>query len=363
MKIVISGGGTGGHVYPAIAIADAIKVLEPTTEILFVGAKTKLEMTAVPKAGYDIIGLNIGGFQRKFSVYNVALVFRLIDSLWKSFKLLRSFRPDAVLGVGGYASGPVLRVAAWMKIPIYIQEQNSYAGITNKLISSHAKKIFVAFENMDKFFSTSKLMLLGNPVRSSLSNTINKREAYSFFNLDSNKRTIVVLGGSLGARTLNREIANSYNLLSGLNDVQLLWQTGKMYWDEYKSHPVSNLPHVKALPFIENMDWLYAISDVAITRAGAITISELAVTGIPAILVPSPNVAEDHQTKNALALVRQEASLMISDNEVEGKLLKVALDLLNNESLRHKMKINLAKISKPNAAKDIAMEILKNSKV
>lgn len=358
MKIVISGGGTGGHVYPAIAIADALKELNSEIDILFVGAESKMEMTAVPKAGYKIIGLNISGFQRKLSWQNFKLLFRLISSLSKAYKVLKDFKPDAVLGVGGYASGPVLRIAAWMNIPIFIQEQNSYAGITNKLMAAKAKKIFVAFNGMENFFDASKISLSGNPVRSSLSSAIDKAKAMQHFQLDPSKKTIGVFGGSLGARTLNQEINSWYESLADRNDIQIIWQTGKVYWEEYKSLPIAQLDHVKMLPFIDNMDFAYSVCDLAITRAGAITISELAVTATPAILVPSPNVAEDHQTKNAESLVKENAAMMIADKDVKGNMLNEVLKLINDQDKLNQIRSNLKRIAKPNASINIAKEII-----
>ncbi len=358
MKIVISGGGTGGHVYPAIAIADALKEINSELDILFVGAESKMEMIAVPKAGYNIIGLNISGFQRKLSWQNFKLLFRLISSLIKAYKVLKNFKPDAVLGVGGYASGPVLRIAAWMNIPIFIQEQNSYAGMTNRLMAAKAKKIFVAFNGMENFFKDSKISLLGNPVRSSLSAAIDRSKALQHFQLDPTKKTIGVFGGSLGARTLNQEINSWYEYIASRNDIQIIWQTGKAYWEEYRSLPIAKLDYVKMLPFIDNMDFAYSVCDLAITRAGAITISELAVTATPAILVPSPNVAEDHQTKNAESLVKENAALMIADKNVKGNMLNEVLKLINDQDKLNQIRANLKRIAKPNASQDIAEEIL-----
>lgn len=357
-KIVISGGGTGGHVFPAIAIADALRKLNPSLDILFVGAQSKLEMTVVPKAGYDIIGLDIVGIKRKLSWHNVQMVFKLIGSLIKAFKLIKKFKPDAVLGVGGYASGPVLRIAGWLDIPIFIQEQNSYPGITNRLMASKAIKIFVAFDGMKKYFNQDKIFNLGNPVRNSLTLEVDKTKAYSYLNLDSAKKTIGILGGSLGARTINNEIAGMYDLMNEKKDIQIIWQTGKLYWEEFKNHPIANLSNLHMFPFIDRMDYVYAISDVVITRAGAITLSELAIAGVPAILIPSPNVAEDHQTKNALALVNIAAAVMIPDQEVNGQLLHTAINLLQDEEKLIQMKASLKKFSKPNAADEIAKEIL-----
>ncbi|MEO6190378.1 MAG: undecaprenyldiphospho-muramoylpentapeptide beta-N-acetylglucosaminyltransferase [Saprospiraceae bacterium] len=358
MKIIISGGGTGGHVFPAIAIADAIKELNPEAEILFVGAKGKLEMQAVPKAGYNIIGINIGGFQRRFTWRNVKLIYRLVLSIIKSNKIISEFKPELVLGVGGYASGPVLRVAAWKKIPIFIQEQNSYAGITNKLIAHKAEKIFVAFEGMQKFFKKSKIQLLGNPVRKDFLHTVSKEEGLRYFGLNPALKTIGVFGGSLGARTLNESINAKYNDISKLEGVQVLWQVGKIYYEEFQSHPISKLKHVKMLPFIDRMDLAYAICNVCITRAGAISLSELAVTRTVAVLVPSPNVAENHQRKNAESLLKENAALMVLDVEARKSLWSKCIELLNNENKCIEIKNNLERIAKPLAAQMIAEQLV-----
>ncbi len=359
MKIIISGGGTGGHVFPAIAIADAIKVLRPEIEILFVGAKNKLEMIEVPKAGYTIIGLDIGGFQRSFTWKNVKLIFKLGRALMISRRIIKEFKPDAVIGVGGYASGPLLKMAAWNKIPIFIQEQNSYAGVTNKLMSAKASKIFVAFSGMENYFEKSKIMLSGNPVRSDFLNKVNIADAYEKFKLEPNKTTIGVFGGSLGARTLNEAIDAHYTEIAERKDVQIIWQVGKLYWNEFQTHPISKLPNVRMLDFIDRMDMAYAVCDLCVARAGAITLSELAVTQTIAILVPSPNVAEDHQRKNAEAMVREEAAWMILDSEAKTKLWNTIQNLMKDDNWKNKIKNNLSRIAKPLAAQTIAQEIVK----
>ncbi|MEP7196389.1 MAG: undecaprenyldiphospho-muramoylpentapeptide beta-N-acetylglucosaminyltransferase [Saprospiraceae bacterium] len=358
MKIIISGGGTGGHIFPAIAIADAFKELHPEVEILFVGAESKLEMTAVPAAGYKIIGLDIGGFQRKFTWKNLLLVLRLMKSLVQSNKIISQFKPDAVLGVGGYASGPVMKVASWKKIPLFIQEQNSYAGVTNKLLASKVSKIFVAFEGMNKFFPKAELQLSGNPVRECFVHSVSKIDAYQYFGLDETKKTIAVCGGSLGAKTLNEVVLSKYEDIQRFENIQLIVQVGKSYWKGIKSHPICNLKHVVMLPFIDRMEYVYAISDVAITRAGAITLSELAVTETVAMLVPSPNVAEDHQRKNAESMVAEHAACMILDVDAKDKLWSATMSLLENENKQKEIKENLKRIRKPNAANEIANEII-----
>ena len=339
MKLLISGGGTGGHVFPAIAIADAFKELHPDADILFVGAQGKVEMKEVPKAGYKIIG----GFQRKFTVHNVTLVYRLIKSLLQANRILKSFKPDVVVGVGGYASGPILRMSAWNHIPFVIQEQNSYAGVTNKIMASKASRICVAFEQMDRFFEKSKLVNTGNPVR---------REF--IVQLDPNKKTIGVFGGSLGARTLNEVIAEQYEMIKHRDDLQILWQVGRQFIEEFALTPIAQLKNVKMLAFIDRMDLAYAIADVAIARAGALTISELAATHTVAVLVPSPNVAEDHQRKNAESMISQGAARMVLDKDAKQGLWKEVMSLLDDHLSQEKIKSALKHLAKPEAAKEIA---------
>ena len=361
MKLIISGGGTGGHVYPAIAIADAIKKIKPGADILFVGAEGKLEMEKVPKAGYPIKGLWISGFQRKLTFRNLLFPFKLISSLFKANSIIRNFRPDAAVGVGGYASGPLLKMAERKNIPTVLQEQNSYPGVTNKLLANNAHKICVAYDGMERFFKKEKIVFTGNPVRAEFFENLNKKkeEAYNHFGFDKNKISVFVFGGSLGARTINQAMAASFNLLKNNPNVQVLWQVGKLYIEEYKNSDTANLPTVKTKVFIDRMDLAYAMADVVIGRAGALTISELCLVGKPAILIPSPNVAEDHQTKNAMALVKKNAALMVHDSEAKEKMMETAIDLLGNENKKKGLARNIKILARPNAAEDIAKEILK----
>lgn len=360
MRIIISGGGTGGHVFPAIAIADAIKKMRPDAEILFVGAKGKLEMEKVPKAGYLIEGLWISGFQRSLTVRNLLFPIKLLHSWWRARQIVRRFRPDVVVGVGGYASGPTLDAASAFNVPTVLQEQNSYPGVTNKILAKKAAKICVAYEGMDKFFPKEKIVLAGNPVRSEVfQNLENKRqEGYSHFGLDEKKQTIFVFGGSLGARTLNEAMAAGTQLLKENQQVQLLWQCGRLYHENFKNSETANLPQVKIQPFIDRMDLAYAIADVVIGRAGALSVSEMCLAGKPAILVPSPNVAEDHQTKNALALVEKGAALMVKDAAARDELLWAALEVLKNKELQAQLSRNIRQLAKPDAADVIAKVVL-----
>ncbi|MFN8281490.1 MAG: undecaprenyldiphospho-muramoylpentapeptide beta-N-acetylglucosaminyltransferase [Saprospiraceae bacterium] len=359
MKIIISGGGTGGHVYPAIAIADAFRQIDPATEILFVGAEGKMEMNAVPKAGYKIIGLPISGLQRSLSMRNVSLVFKLASSLFKAWNIIGNFKPDAVIGVGGYASGPVLKVAAWRKIPYFIQEQNSYAGITNKLLGNRASAIFVAFKGMERFFPKDKIILAGNPVRNDFLHLPSRDDARRILGIHPDKRTIGIFGGSLGARTLNEAVSAHANEIEQRQDLQLLWQVGRTYKEEFVRQHVSQLPNVFLFDFIDRMDCAYAASDVCVARAGAITLSELAVTGTPAILVPSPNVAEDHQTRNAETMVGEDAAGMVSDRVAKEELWQSCMSLLRDTSQQEKYKKGLSAVARPNAALTIAREVIK----
>lgn len=358
-KILISGGGTGGHVFPAIAIANAIKALEPNADILFVGALGKIEMEKVPAAGYKIIGLDIKGLQRSLTLDNLKFPIRLIKSLWKSKKIIKDFRPDVAVGVGGYASGPMLQVAKSNNVPYVLQEQNSYAGITNKLLAKSASKICVAYEGMEKFFPAEKIMLTGNPVRAELLKIQGLRaEAYKFFGLDEKKKTIFITGGSLGARTLNESVLNSADIINA-SDVQIIWQTGRFYYSTIVENATKQLRSgVKIFEFISNMDMAYAVADIIIARAGAGTISELCLVNKAVILVPSPNVAEDHQTKNAMALVNKNAALLIKDVEAREKLIPTALNLLKDEEQMQVLSKNISALAMPNAAEVIAREVL-----
>lgn len=360
MKIVISGGGTGGHIYPAIAIANAIRVLHPNTEILFIGAEGKMEMEKVPQAGYAIEGLPIRGFDRSALLKSAFTVpFLLWKSLRKARRILKQFKPDVAIGVGGYASGPTLRVASRLGIPTLIQEQNAFAGVTNQLLGKRAAKICVAYEGMEQFFPKATLRLTGNPVRSDIAADIEKKKAMAlqYFGLSATSPTILVFGGSLGARTLNETLANSSSLLSKA-DVQVLWQAGKIYIEQFSQTETARLPNVKIMPFIDKMDLAYSAADIIIGRAGALTIAELCLVGKPAILVPSPNVAEDHQTKNAMALVTKDAAILVKDQEASTQLIPKALALLQDTELRARLALQIKLLAKPNAAKDIAKEIV-----
>ena len=358
-RIIISGGGTGGHIYPAVAIANRIKTLYPDAEILFVGAKGRMEMTRVPEAGYRIIGLTIAGLQRRLSLANLSFPFKLFSSIRSAKKIIKDFKPDAVVGVGGYASAPVLFAGTSLNIPSLIQEQNSYAGITNKLLARRVNKICVAYPGMEKFFPEEKLVLTGNPVRQDIVQVENKRpEALAFFELQPNKKTILVIGGSLGARTINESTVKQLNTLSTAG-YQLVWQTGKNFHEQAKSATAHlRASGIKAYDFINRMDLAYAAADVVISRAGALSISELCLVGKPVVLVPSPNVAEDHQTQNAMALVRQEAALLVKDSEAETQLYATAIALLQNEKQQQQLGKNILKLGHPQAAAAIVDELL-----
>jgi UDP-N-acetylglucosamine--N-acetylmuramyl-(pentapeptide) pyrophosphoryl-undecaprenol N-acetylglucosamine transferase len=362
-RVIISGGGTGGHIFPAIAIANALKKIDPETEILFVGANGRMEMEKVPAAGYKIIGLDIQGFQRGSLLKNLLLPFKLIRSVIKATEIVKNFKPDVAVGVGGYASGPLLYAASQMKVPYLIQEQNSFAGITNKWLGKKASVICVAFEGMDKFFPKEKILLTGNPIRKEAIEIENKRFAASeFFGISAIKKTILLTGGSLGAGTLNKSI------LAGLDkiiaaDVQLIWQTGKYYYqsvtEQLKGKEHTN---IKVLEFLHRMDFAYAACDLVISRAGAGTIAELCAVKKPAILVPSPNVAEDHQTKNALALVEKDAAILVGDDVAELELLDRALQLIESKKKCSELAENIGKLELPDADKIIAEEVLKLAK-
>lgn len=360
LKILITGGGTGGHIFPAIAIADAIKKMRPGTEFLFVGANGKMEMERVPQAGYAIEGLNIAGFQRSLSVRNLSFPFKLLKSLWRARKIIRRFQPDVVVGTGGYASGPVMRAAQRTGVPTVIQEQNSYAGVTNKILGRKAAAICVAYDHMEQFFPAEKIVFTGNPVRSDILSLEGKQqEGLKHYGLDPDKKTIAVIGGSLGARTLNNAMRDNTAFLEKYDGVQVLWQCGKFYEMMYNECETAKLPNVHLRAFIDRMDLLYAAADVVISRAGALTISELCLVGKPAILVPSPNVAEDHQTKNALALVEKGAARLVRDAEAGDKMLQEALLALENEALAFSLGESIRQMGRPNAAEAIAREVLK----
>ncbi|HRI61542.1 MAG TPA: undecaprenyldiphospho-muramoylpentapeptide beta-N-acetylglucosaminyltransferase, partial [Saprospiraceae bacterium] len=355
-----TGGGTGGHVFPAIAIADAIKKLRPDTEFLFVGANGKMEMERVPQAGYAIEGLNIAGFQRSMSLRNLSFPFKLLSSLWKARKIIQRFQPDVVIGTGGYASGPVMRAAQRAGVPTVIQEQNSYAGVTNKILGKKAATICVAYDHMEQFFPAERIVFTGNPVRSDIINLNGKHaEGLKHYGLDPDKKTVAIIGGSLGARTLNNAMRDNTALLEKYDGVQVLWQCGKFYEMIYNECDTARLPNVQLRAFIDRMDLLYAAADVVISRAGALTISELCLIGKPAVLVPSPNVAEDHQTKNALALVEKGAARIVRDAEAIEKMLQDALLILESEALAFSLSESIRQMGRPNAAEAIAREVFK----
>jgi UDP-N-acetylglucosamine--N-acetylmuramyl-(pentapeptide) pyrophosphoryl-undecaprenol N-acetylglucosamine transferase len=359
-KIIISGGGTGGHIFPAIAIAEAIKKAEPEAEFLFVGAKGRMEMERVPAAGYDIEGLWISGIQRSLTLKNLSFPFKLISSLLNARKIVKKFKPDLAVGVGGYASGPLLKVATSMKIPSLIQEQNSYPGITNKLLAKSVDKICVAYEGLERWFPKEKIVMTGNPVREAVVDLEGKRKAAAeFFNLNPDIPTLVVVGGSLGARTINQSIEAGLNQLED-KGYQLIWQTGKLYAEQAKTALQNlNSKRVVTLPFIDRMDYAYAMADVLVSRAGAMSVSEICLVAKPSILVPSPNVAEDHQTKNAKALADKNAAILISDAEAAKDLVAEAVKLLGSEQKRSELSTNARKMAFADASEKIALEALK----
>jgi UDP-N-acetylglucosamine--N-acetylmuramyl-(pentapeptide) pyrophosphoryl-undecaprenol N-acetylglucosamine transferase len=355
-KFILSGGGTGGHIYPAIAIANELKSRFPNAEFLFVGANDKMEMQKVPQAGYKIKGLWIAGLQRRLTFDNTLFPIKLISSLLKSRTIIKQFKPDVVIGTGGFASGPLLQVAAIAGVPTVIQEQNSYPGITNKLLSKKANKICVAYENLERFFPKEKMILTGNPVRQDLIDIDSKRgEAIQYFNLDSNKKTLLVLGGSLGARRVNQLIEKELgNILS--QNVQVIWQCGKLYFEDYKKY---NAENVQVVAFIERMDLVYAAADVIISRAGASSVSELCIVGKPVIFIPSPNVAEDHQTKNAQAIVDKKGALMLKESELDSQFSLVFEALLKDQVRQNQLSANIKQLAMPEATKQIVDEIVK----
>ena len=359
-RIIISGGGTGGHIFPAIAIANALKKLDPATEILFVGAFGRMEMEKVPAAGYEIIGLDIQGIQRGSIMKNLQLPIKLVKSVFKALKIIKDFKPNAVVGVGGYASGPLLYAASIKGIPYLIQEQNSYAGITNKWLGKKATKICVAYDGMDKFFPAKNIIKTGNPIRKESVAIAGKRvEALESLKLSADKKTILVTGGSLGARTLNNSIMAGLDKIIAA-DVQVLWQTGKFYYKSIIEKLGEDYnPNIRIMEFVNRMDMAYAGADVIISRAGAGTIAELCVIKKPVILVPSPNVAEDHQTKNALALVHDNAAIFIADKDAETTLVYKAIQLLNDTDEKKTLSNNIGKLALPDADEVIAKEVMK----
>lgn len=361
MRVIISGGGTGGHIFPAISIANALKEADPSTEILFVGAQGKMEMEKVPAAGYEIVGLPVAGFHRQLNLRNIGrnllFPFRLIGSLVKAGSIISGFKPDVCVGVGGYASGPVLYRGAGKGVKCLIQEQNSFPGITNKILAKRAEKICVAYPGMERFFPADKIVMTGNPVRQNLLSAVDKAAAAAEFGLDPAKRTILVIGGSLGARSINTGILSTLDKVG--DGVQLLWQTGSFYYERI-SQQLASQPHpnVKAMAFIKQMDKAYALADVVVSRAGASSISELALLGKASILVPSPNVSEDHQTKNARALEAEGATVMVADADTT-TLVDEAQRILADESRRAALSENIKRFARPNAAADIAKEVIR----
>lgn len=361
IRIIISGGGTGGHIFPAVSIANALKEQHPDIEILFVGAEGRMEMHRVPAAGYQIIGLPVAGFDRKHLWKNIGVLIKLIRSQLKARQIIKNFKPHAAVGVGGYASGPTLKVAGMMGIPTLIQEQNSYAGVTNKLLAKKACKICVAYEGMERFFEKDKIILTGNPVRQGLLNhTLNRETAVPSFGLDPQKKTILIVGGSLGARTINNCVMHGLDKIKS-SGVQFIWQTGKFYIDEAKAAvaKAGELPMLHTTDFISDMAAAYSAADLVISRAGAGSISEFCLLQKPVILVPSPNVAEDHQTKNALALVNKEAALYVKDMEAEEKLLDLAIRTVQQPETLTKLSTNIAKLAFKDSANVIAKEVYK----
>lgn len=360
-KVVISGGGTGGHIFPAIAIANAIKKRYPNTEILFVGAQNRMEMSKIPAAGYNIIGLEIAGLNRKNLLKNIYVLWKLQKSLFQAKKILKDFKPDVVIGVGGYASGPTLRIANSMRIPTLIQEQNSYAGVTNKLLAKKATTICVAYEGMEKFFPIEKIVFTGNACRQDLLlPDIDKEEAYNYFKLNPQKKTILVIGGSLGARTINRSVMAQLENIVGEN-VQLIWQCGSLYLHELavELQNKANNENIHLYDFVNRMDLAYKVADLVISRAGASSISELCLLAKPAILVPSPNVAEDHQTKNAMALVRKDAAILIADKDADKNLVSTALATIKDEDKLRSLSENIFKLARHDSANKIVDEVVK----
>jgi UDP-N-acetylglucosamine--N-acetylmuramyl-(pentapeptide) pyrophosphoryl-undecaprenol N-acetylglucosamine transferase len=357
MKVIISGGGTGGHIFPAISIANALKETDDSVEILFVGAEGRMEMEKVPASGYDIIGLPVAGLQRRLTFKNFYFPFKLLKSLNKAVRVIKDFKPGVVVGVGGYASAPALWQAQRMGIPTVIQEQNSYAGLTNKLLAKKASAVCVAYKGMERFFPKNRIHYTGNPVRQDLFglNAI-RDEAVKFFGFDTDKPVVLALGGSLGARTINESIAGSLDKFTR-NNIRLIWQTGKHYFAT-ASKLAEEKPDIKVFDFIHKMNYAYAAADVIISRAGAGTISELCIVGKPAVLIPSPNVAEDHQTKNAMALANSDAAVMIKDDVAKNKLTETVIDLINNRSHIERLSRNISALAMPNAAGDIVNRIL-----
>ncbi|SKC48631.1 undecaprenyldiphospho-muramoylpentapeptide beta-N-acetylglucosaminyltransferase [Ohtaekwangia koreensis] len=359
-RLIISGGGTGGHIFPAVAIANTFRERHPDAEILFVGAQGKMEMTRVPEAGYKIVGLWISGLQRKLTLSNLLFPVKLITSFLRARSIVKKFKPHAVVGTGGYASGPIMIAATRFNIPSVIQEQNSFAGLANKQVADKVSKVCVAYEGMDKYFPKAKIVFTGNPVRKDILSAETKREkGLSHFGFDGNVKTLLIIGGSLGARTINESIFSGIEKIADAR-IQVIWQTGKGYFDIYKEKLGEfDLRKIRVQDFVKEMDLAYAAADVVISRSGALAVSELCIAKKACILVPSPNVAEDHQTKNAMALVAKDAALLIPDKEANTRLVEEALKLLFDESRAEKLRLNIATLAKPHATEDIVNEIEK----
>ena len=357
LRFILSGGGTGGHIYPAIAIANELKQRLPDCEILFVGAQDKMEMQKVPQAGYKILGLWIAGIQRKFTLENAKFPFKLISSLYSSRSIIKNFKPNIVIGTGGFASGPLLKMASLMNIPTVIQEQNSYPGITNKWLSRKASKICVAYPNLEQFFERNKIVLTGNPVRQDLLKIDDDRtEALKYFGLDDSKKTLLVLGGSGGARRINQLVAKELSFFEAMN-LQIIWQCGKFYFGQYQHF--DNKKNIKVMAFIDRMDLVYAAADIVVSRSGASSVSELCLVGKPVIFIPSPNVAEDHQTKNAKAIVQANGALLIKESNLDADFENIFKELLQNQNQQKQLSQNIKKLAKINATTEIVNEILK----
>ena len=361
-RIIISGGGTGGHIFPALSIADAIRAKHPDAKILFVGADNRMEMQRVPDAGYDIVGLPIAGFDRKNMLKNVKVLWKIFKSQRMAKKIIKNFAPQAAVGVGGYASGPTLKMAASMNIPTLIQEQNSYAGVTNKILSKRADMICVAYDGMERFFPKDKIKFTGNPVRKNLLDMrANRKEAIKAMGLDENRKCVLIVGGSLGARSINEGIIASIEKIRANNDIQFIWQTGKLYFEEMKkrAEELGKPENLTITDFVSNMASALSAADIVVSRAGAGSISEFALLGKAVILVPSPNVSEDHQTKNAMALVDKDAAIYVADANVKEELLDKAIETVNDSMKIALLEANIQKMAKPDAANEIADEVLK----
>ena len=360
-RIIISGGGTGGHIFPALSIADAIKAKHPEAKILFVGANNRMEMQRVPDAGYEIVGLPIAGFDRKNLLKNIKVLWLILKSQRMAKKIIKDFAPQAAVGVGGYASGPTLKMAASMNIPTLIQEQNSYAGVTNKILAKKAKMICVAYEGMERFFPHEKIKLTGNPVRKSLIEMrSNRNEAMGRMGLDADKKCVLIVGGSLGARSINESIMAQIELIRKNSDIQFVWQTGKLYFEEMKRRVAeAGAPgNLIVTDFVTNMADALSAANLVVSRAGAGSISEFALIGKAVILVPSPNVSEDHQTKNAMALVDKNAAIYVADNKAKDELVAKAIETVNDDALLRSLEENIEKMGRPNAAEEIANEVM-----